>query len=223
MSIQALFFDFDGLILDTETPEYEVLQQIFKPHGLSFPLSEWAKVLGASPGAFDPFDYLARNTHPPVDPAAVKVEFLKRSLEVIEQSPPLPGVLSLLDQAEQRGLHLAVASSSPTDWVHGHLKRLGLFARFQSILTRDDVAFPKPAPDLYLKSLEFFNLQPHQAIVFEDSPNGITAGRAAGIFTVAVPNPVTRLLDTSHASLVLSSLSDLTLDELMAKANHAHP
>jgi HAD superfamily hydrolase (TIGR01509 family) len=220
MSIQALLFDFDGLILDTETPEYEVLKSIYQSYGLDFPLSEWAKVIGASPGIFDPFAHLAQSTTQPVDPDALKKEFLKRSLEAIDQQPPLPGVLKLLDAAEQRGLRLAVASSSPTVWVHGHLKRLGLFERFQSILTRDDVAFPKPAPDLYLKTLEFFNLQPHQAIVFEDSPNGITAGRAAGIFTVAVPNPVTRLLDTSHASLNVSSLAELSLDELIARANH---
>lgn len=220
MSIQALLFDFDGLILDTETPEYEVLQSIYQSYGLDFPLSAWAKVIGASPGIFDPFTHLAQNVTQPVDTEELKKLFLQRSLAVIEQQPPMPGVLNLLDAAEQRGLRLAVASSSPTDWVHSHLKRLGLFHRFQSILTRDDVTHPKPAPDLYLKTLDAFHLQPHQAIVFEDSPNGITAGRAAGIFTIAVPNGVTRLLDTSHANLTLPSLAALTLEELIAKTNH---
>ncbi len=221
MSIKTLIFDFDGLILDTETPEYQILLDLFQPYGLTFPIEEWAKAVGASPGAFDPFDYLASRTSLPVDQAALRQVFLQRSLALIEQQPPLPGVVSLLDQAGQAGLSLAVASSSPSDWVHNHLKRLNLHHRFQSILTRDDVTHPKPHPELYLATLQVFNLQPHQAVVFEDSPNGITAARAAGIFCVAVPNQVTRLLDTSRANLTLSSLAGLTLDQLILKANHA--
>ncbi len=215
MPIKALIFDFDGLILDTETPEYHILQELFQPYGLRLPIEEWAKALGASPGAFDPFAYLAAQTPLPVDQPALRKIFLERSLALIDEQPPLPGVLALLNRAEQLHLHLAVASSSPTDWVHRHLKRLGLFQRFASILTRDDVTHAKPHPQLYLRTLEVFNLQPHEAIVFEDSPNGITAARAAGIFCVGVPNHVTRLLDTSHASLTLPSLAALTLDELI--------
>lgn len=220
MSIKALIFDFDGLILDTETPEYEILVELFQSYGLTFPIEEWAKAVGASLGAFDPFAYLASRTALPVDQSALKQVFLQRAIALIEQQPPLPGVLSLLDQAGQAGLSLAVASSSPSDWVHNHLKRLNLHHRFQSILTRDNVTHPKPHPELYLTTLQVFNLQPHQAIVFEDSPNGITAARTAGIFCVGVPNRVTRLLDTSRASLTLSSLADLTLDQLILKANH---
>lgn len=219
MPIKALIFDFDGLILDTETPEYIILQELFQPYGLSLPIEEWAKALGASPGAFDPFAYLAQKTTHPVDQTALRDIFWKRSLALIDQQPPLPGVLSLLEQAEQRGLKLAVASSSPSDWVHNHLKRLGLHHRFNSILTRDDVTHAKPHPELYLRTLQVFGLHPTEAIVFEDSPNGITAARTAGIFCVGVPNHVTRLLDTSHANLTLTTLGDLTLDQLIQEAN----
>lgn len=220
MAIKSLIFDFDGLMLDTESPEYIILQEIYRNFGLELPLEEWAKALGASPEAFDPFAYLAEKANQPIDTLSLKNSFKERALEKIHQQPPMPGVLALLERAEQLGLKLAVASSSPRAWVHDHLKRMGLHQRFQSILTRDDVTYPKPHPELYQTTLKVFGLQPHEAIVFEDSPNGITAARAAGIFTVGVPNHVTRLLDTSHASLILNSLADLTLDELILRTNH---
>ncbi len=117
-------------------------------------------------------------------------------------------------------MKLAIASSSPRAWVVNHLTRLKLRENFDPIVTSDEVIHVKPAPDLYLKSIELLGLKPSQAIAFEDSPNGIRAARAAGLFCVAVPNPITQQLEMDHADLVIDSLESVTLDELIEKADH---
>jgi beta-phosphoglucomutase-like phosphatase (HAD superfamily) len=123
-------------------------------------------------------------------------------------------VLEWLDDAELLGLALGVASSSPLAWVEGHLERLGIRSRFRSIVCRTHNRPPKPAPDLYLAALDDLGVAASDTIAVEDSPNGITAAKAAGLFCVAVPNPMTRPLDFSGADLLLDSLADLPLSEL---------
>jgi putative hydrolase of the HAD superfamily len=91
---------------------------------------------------------------------------------------------------------------------------------FEIILTSDNVSQIKPHPELYLKAVEALGLKPSEAIAFEDSPNGIKAAKAAGLFCVAVLNPITRQLDTDHADLVIDSLAEISLDKLIEKTNH---
>ncbi len=220
MTIKGLIFDFDGLILDTETPEYLILQEIFKTYGTTLPVSEWNAALGASLKAFDPFKYLEKKVSQPLDQPALRMLWRVRSDDLIQQQEPLPGVTQTMQRARELGLKLAVASSSPRIWVIDHLARLGLLDLFEIVLTAEDVLRVKPEPDLYLKSLQALGLEAIEAIAFEDSPNGIMAARAAGLFCVAVPNPLTRQLDINQADLVIDSLASITLDELMEKANH---
>ncbi len=220
MTIEGLIFDFDGLILDTETPEYLVLQDIFGSFGASLPLAEWNASVGASLEAFDPFEYLAKHVCQPFDRTALRKLWRINSNRMIDQQGPLPGVVKTIHRAQELGLKLAIASSSDRTWVVGHLARLNLLDKFTKILTAEDVAHIKPAPDLYQKAIQALGLKPSAAVAFEDSPNGIIAARAAGLFCVAVPNPITRQLDVDHADLVIDSLASLTLDELIEKANH---
>jgi beta-phosphoglucomutase-like phosphatase (HAD superfamily) len=113
------------------------------------------------------------------------------------------------------GLKLAVASSSRRAWVEGHLERLGLLSYFQVIRTKEDVALTKPDPALFLRAAEGLGVPPRETIVLEDSQNGVRAARFAGAFTVAVPNALTRHLDLSQANLLLESLGDLPLWDLL--------
>jgi HAD superfamily hydrolase (TIGR01509 family) len=142
----------------------------------------------------------------------------KEYLESVSKQPILPGVVNYLDAAKGLGIKLAVASSSPENWVRGHLTRLELFEHFSTIKTADDVSQTKPAPDLFNAVLKEFSLEPTQAIVLEDSPNGILASKAAGIYCVAVPNPLTTQLKFDQADLTLKSLADLSLEKLLEKA-----
>ncbi len=131
----------------------------------------------------------------------------------------LPGVMDYLHDAKRLNLKLAIASSSPHSWVDTHTKRLGIFDYFDPVICADDVPAgrTKPNPDLFLLALDQLQVQKNEAIVFEDSPNGVKAAKSAGIFVVAVPNMVTSLLSIENANLTLTSLSDLSLTDLLDK------
>jgi HAD superfamily hydrolase (TIGR01509 family) len=213
--LQALIFDFDGLILDTETPEVEVWQDIYREHGHELPVDEWAKTVGGyGISTFDAAAHLSGLTG--LDPAPLRVAYRVRADRVIYAKPIQPGVLELLDAARARGLGLAVASSSSHAWVDSHLARLGIAARFDQVICSEDVApgRTKPNPDLFLKAVEQLQVKKDAAVVFEDSPNGVKAARAAGVFVVAVPNPLTASLGVYGADLTVNSLAELSLQDL---------
>lgn len=212
--IRAIIFDFDGLIADTETPVYQSWQEICAEYGCTLTLGDWAAALGTW-GGFDVFAHLEAQTGTVIDRVAVKARHDKRERELAGALPALPGVLAYIAEAERLGLKLAVASSSSRDWVAGHLTRLELINTFECIFCRDDVSRVKPEPELYLSALAALGVGAADAIALEDSPNGITAAKRAGIFCVAVPNDLTSQLSTDHADLVLPSLDAMPLTELL--------
>ena len=112
-------------------------------------------------------------------------------------------------------MSLAVASTSSRKWVHGHLDRIALLDSFSHLACGDEVEQVKPAPDLYWLALQRLGKDPSQAIAIEDSPNGIAAAKAAGLFCIAVPNPLTARLDMSAADMRLASLAELPLAEAL--------
>jgi len=215
--IKGLIFDFDGLILDTETPEYQALSAAYAEHGQHLPVTLYGSVVGAQYGQrFDPVVHLSSLTGAPIESKTFWERVDKQRMDIIERSQPLPGVEIYLETAKRRGLKLAVASSSPHSWVDGHLQRLGLFHYFDIVQCKDDVRQVKPAPDLFLAALGALQLRAEEALVFEDSLNGVLAAQAAGIHVVAVPNPVTVHLDIRGESLRLVSLAEMPLQALLA-------
>ena len=141
-------------------------------------------------------------------------------MQLVEELNILPGVHETINDARTVGLRLAMASSSPRDWVVHHLHRLGIYDVFDCILTREDVTRVKPDPELFLSTVNYLSLTPAEAIVLEDSLNGVVAAKAAGIFCIAVPNPLTAQLDLDHADLILNSMADLDLHHLLVKLDH---
>jgi putative hydrolase of the HAD superfamily len=218
--VKALIFDFDGLILDTETPEYRVWQSIYREHGFELPQDEWGKIVGGyGISSFDAAEHLSLLSQGQLDSVSLRDRFRSESHALIHAQSILPGVLDTIHGAKGLGLKLAIASSSQHSWVDTHSKRLGIFEYFDEVICADDVAVgrTKPNPDLFLLALKQLQVQKNEAIVFEDSPNGVRAAQSAGIFVIAVPNPVTSLLSIENANLRLTSLSDLSLHELLNK------
>lgn len=216
--IRALILDFDGLILDTEMPLRLSWDEIYRDVGLSVPAAEWASFLGSAADPPAPYDLLERHLGRPVDREALRHRRQAREDQLLSQETLLPGVQSLLDEADDLGLRLSVASSSERAWVEGHLARFGLGGRFHAIVCAEDVRATKPAPDLYVEALHRLRVQPSEAIAFEDSAHGVRAAKAAGLFCVAVPNQVTRHLRLDDADLALSSLDERPLQELIRQA-----
>ena len=218
--IKALIFDFDGLILDTETPEFHVWQDIYREHGYEFPAEKWASIVGGGGHSdFDAAENLSLLIEGRLDSASLRDRNSLESGVLIARLEPLPGVMNYLNEAKRLGLKLAIASSSPRSWVDSHARRIGVFQFFDHVVTREDVGpgRTKPNPDLFLTALDRLGVPKEAAIVFEDSPNGVKAARRAGIFVVAVPNELTSTLSLDEADLILSSLSDMPLPVLLDK------
>jgi len=220
-AMDLLIFDFDGLILDTESSAFQTWTEIYGSYGADLPVSVWGQCIGTSHHAFNVYDHLEKQVGRPLDRDELKRTFLKRHQELLKGLDPRPGVLEYLEEARKLRIALAVASSSHQDWVMGHLSRLGLAELFHSIRTADDVERVKPHPDLYDLTLTFMGVSPDRALAFEDSPNGITAAQAAGIYCVAVPNPVTAQLDIAHADQRIESMADISLRELLHRIETA--
>ena len=218
MAVRALLFDFDGLIVDTETPSFASWQEVYREHGQELPLERWAAVIGTI-GGFEPLDYL-EELHGPVDRQAVNERRREHELGLVEIENLRPGVLDYLEEANRLGIKTAIVSSSSRSWVDRHLIRLERAEHFDEIVTADlDQERAKPRPTLYLEALERLGVSADEAIAFEDSPNGVKAAKAAGIYTVAVPNGVTISLGLGEADLVLDSLAQMPLHELLARSS----
>ena len=211
--IRALIFDFDGLILDTETALIDAYGDVHASHGQPFDRPTFTRSVGHADYAFDPWKAFGAAA----DRSRLEAERRAFNETRNGEQPILPGVEELLAGGRSAGLRIGLASNSSHGHVRGHLARLGLLDRFDFLACRDDVASPKPEPDVYRLVLNHFGLRPHEAIAFEDSFTGTTAAKRAGVWVVAVPNPSTGHHDFAHVDLQVGSLADCRLSDLLAR------
>lgn len=216
--VRALIFDFDGLIVDTESPEFKAWQAVFDECGGMLSLEDWAGSVGRSELCLDPYAELERQTGRSV----VREEVRARKRELFQlffsDRGMLPGVREYLDDARELGLAIGLASSASRDWIEGHLERLEIGHYFAAVRAEEDVERAKPDPELFLATLAALGVSPEEGIALEDSPNGLLAAKRAGLFCLAVPNSITRQLDLEEADLRVDSLADLPLEQLLARA-----
>ena len=218
MAIRGLLFDFDGLLLDTETPSRRAFEDLYRDHGHELPHERWSTVIGTIGAEFEPYEHLEELVGTELDRDVLDARRRAREDELCELEDLRPGIEDYLTEADRRGLARAIVSSSSRDWVDRHLGRLGHVNGWQAIVTADgDSERAKPRPTLYLEALDAVGATAAEAIAFEDSPNGVRAAKAAGLFCVAIPNPATQTLALDDADLVLESLADLPLPDLLAR------
>ena len=216
--MRGLIFDFDGLIVDTEGPIFNAWQRIYREHGQELPLDRWLTIIGTASGPFDPLLELRQRTGKALE--REELDALERLYykEATAMQQLLPGVEKYIADARRLGLKVGIASSSARSWVMEHLQRFGLEQAFDCIVCREDVIKTKPDPELYRTALDRLDLKPPEALALEDSTNGIRAAKAAGLFCIAVPNPLTANMDLQQADLRLTSLDAVSLGELIAQA-----
>ena len=220
MAIGGLLFDFDGLLVDTETPARLAYEELYREHGHELPLDRWATLVGTIGADFDPDHHLEELVGRPLDRDQLIARRRARELELSDLEDLRPGIEEYLVEAHHRGMTTAIVSSSSRDWIAQHLDRLGRVDGWDAIVAADgDVARAKPQPTLYLEALDLLRLQPNEAIAFEDSLNGVRAAKGAGIFCVAVPNPITQTFALEEADLLVESLDAMPLDELLARVD----
>ena len=219
MPLRALVFDFDGVIADTEGPEFEAWRDTWLDYGHELTLAEWVQCIGTNdPHGWDPLTALAARVGAGFDPDEANRRRRARHHPLIHAlDAPLPGVVDLLAQARAAGLRTAIASSSDDAWVPPLLEQLDLVDHFEHLSLFDGTCPAKPAPDLYLRACAALAVAPAEAVAIEDSPNGIAAAKAAGLWCVAVPHAITRGLDLAAADLVVDSLEHLSLEELLSR------
>jgi HAD superfamily hydrolase (TIGR01509 family) len=215
--IRAFLFDFDGLIIDTETASRAGWEWLYREHGHELPPEKWALVVGTV-GAWNPMEHLEELVGEPLERDALNERRYAHELTLLEAEQLRPGISDYLAAAERHGLKRAIVSSASRRWIDMHLSRVERAVGWDAIITADhDERRAKPNPAMYLEALDVLGVAADEAVVFEDSPNGVRAGRAAGIFVVAVPNAVTRDYALDEADLVVESLAALPPDELLAR------
>jgi HAD superfamily hydrolase (TIGR01509 family) len=220
MRIRAFLFDFDGLILDTELASRAGWELLYREHGHELPADLWATLVGTTHAPWDPMAHLEELVGEPLEREALNERRYAHEIALIEAEELRPGIAEYLAAARQHGLKRAIVSSSTRRWVDMHLERLEEAVGWDAICTADrDPARAKPAPVLYLEALEQLDVTADEAVAFEDSPNGVLAAKAAGVFCVAVPNEVTRELglEEAGADIVLDSLADLPPEALFRR------
>jgi HAD superfamily hydrolase (TIGR01509 family) len=180
-------------------------------------MDRWLDYVGREAGWFDALAHLESLVGPDFDRQSVKSRRDARKADLIARLDVMAGVRDYIAEGRRLGLRLAIASSSPRDYVRGHVERLGLGGVWDAIVCREDAPRAKPAPDLYVRAIEELGVAPGEAVAIEDSPNGIAAAKAAGMWVVAVPNEVTGALDLSLADCRLGSCAELPLTDLLAR------
>src|SRR5438093_13318011 len=216
VAIRGLLFDFDGLLVDTETPSRLAYEELYREHGHELPLDKWATLVGTIGAPFDPDDHLERLVGRPLDREQMSQRLRAREHELCELGDRRPGIDDYLAEAERRGLATAIVSSSTSEWITRHLARLDRLNSWDVIMAADgDRERAKPRPTLYLDALAALGLAPDEAIAFEDSLNGVRAAKGAGLFCVTVPNPITATSALAAADPVTESVEDLPLAELL--------
>jgi HAD superfamily hydrolase (TIGR01509 family) len=220
MAVRAFLFDFDGLILDTEFASRAGWEQLYRDHGHELPADLWATLIGTTHAPWNPMAHLEELVGEPLEREALNERRRRHEQALIEAEELRPGIAEYFAAAQSRGLKRAIVSSSDRKWVDSHLERLEEAVGWDAICTADhDPARAKPSPTLYLEALDLLSVAAGEAVAFEDSPNGVLAAKAAGVFCVAIPNEVTRDLglEEAGADLVVDSLADLPPEALFRR------
>jgi HAD superfamily hydrolase (TIGR01509 family) len=212
--LEAVVFDFDGTILDSETAEFESHVQLFSECGATLTLEEWCEGVGI----VTPHDYwfvqlCARARNPPGD----YEQFLERRSAYFRTRvrwEPMAGIGELIDELTAARVPCAIASTASGDWVTRALLQLRLTERFNAVVTGDQVERGKPAPDVYLEAARRLGVDPGSCVAVEDSGPGLAAAGAAGMKTVIIPHTLSRNHDLAKADLRVSHAGELTLARL---------
>lgn len=209
MAIEAVLFDFDGVLVDTEWAIYDAWHRTFRANGHSLPLDVYTQCIGSDFNTWSPKNHLEDLTGEVFDWHDLDSQRQAEIMRDLDGAGPMPGVTELLEKLESVGIRTAVVSSSSHQWVDGWLEKLGLASSFETVVCRGDAPHIKPAPDLYQEAVKRLGLKADECLVIEDSLNGIKAARSAKIEVWAVPNRVTACLDFSLAKRVFPSLEEV--------------
>jgi HAD superfamily hydrolase (TIGR01509 family) len=206
----AIIFDMDGVLIDSEPLHFEVLNEVLSLDGHTLSRAENEEFIGTTTEAMWATLIARRGlVRPMAEYRALYDEILLRVLR--QPREPAPGVLALIQRARQLGMRLGVASSSRRLWIEATLGSLGLSESFDTLVSGDDVVRGKPDPQIYLLAAQRLGLSPRRCLAIEDSPNGVQSARAAGMAVLGVRTSYTAHLRLEGAERIVDSLAELDL------------
>jgi HAD superfamily hydrolase (TIGR01509 family) len=209
--IEAVVFDLDGVMIDSEPLSWVALNRLLEPVGSSLSYAEYQALIGLDSVTTAKYVNALSPTELSVDYVLAELERLR--IEIIrEQAEPIDGLIALVAELANRGLPLAVASNSPSAYVRAALEAIGMSGEFKAAIGEDDVENGKPAPDLYLKAASILGAVPGACLVFEDSPAGMASAVAAGTRCVVIPSHDLADADFSPAHARYDSLLEVHED-----------
>jgi len=216
--IQAILFDLDGLMVDSEPLAKQAWRMLLARYGHSLDQGTVQDLFGLR--SADSAQLVQERFSLPLsaEQVASQQKEIFGSLLQEDTLRTMPGLSDLLQAVDARGLIRAVATSSGRDWAAFALDAIGAGQGFAAVITSDLVRNGKPAPDIYLAVARALSLPPEACLALEDSPAGVQAAKAAGMRCVAVPNEMTAGMDLSAADWILPSLGAVVeqLDRLVA-------
>jgi HAD superfamily hydrolase (TIGR01509 family) len=201
LEFDAIIFDHDGTLVDTESPDFEACRILCAEQGIELALEYWARTVVGHMNGYDVmYEELLKQSGISRDQMHRRLDQLWA--ETQKKTNLMPGVLVLLPELKRHGYRLAVATASDRQWTDRWLSHFNLLPYFEVIATGDEVPNNKPAPDVYLHAAAQLGVEPGRCLVFEDSMAGVTAASAAGMIVVAVPSHVTRTLNFQGAHAI---------------------
>lgn len=214
--IKAVIFDFDGLIIDTESLWFEVYEQAAKDiFDIDIDIWNFAEAVGTSEEPY--LQLIEEQTGYPIDRNAFLIQVRNMFQQRVSTLEPREGVRDYIAYAKSNNYKIGLATSSTYEWVYKFLTKFELIDNFDVIKTADIVGTKKPNPRVYLEVLKALEVTAKNAIAFEDSLNGFKAATGAGISTILVPNRLTSYIEFPPNNLILSSMGVLSLKEVIDK------
>lgn len=209
--VKAIFFDLDGVLIDSETVQQGLIQEALLEKGLDIPLEAFVSLIG-SHKSLNPWDAIRRDYHIEIKQEELhKIIFgnhRERFNAIDRKSMMFKEVPEVLKQLKEKGILLACASSSSLEYIQTSLNACGIIGYFDLITSSDDFKRSKPAPDIYQYCQDYFKLSDKECLVIEDSPYGIKAGLAAKMTVLARLNPHVPL-DQHLATAIINNLNDV--------------
>lgn len=216
--INAVIFDMDGVIINSEPIQSKAFEQVIKDYGKKPQLQNNGLVQIPGLRSSENWDII-KKTHGINEDTIILIEKRRLVYQTLLQSHliSMPGVLSFLTFLKKHNYKIALASSSANFNIDMVLSGLKITSFFQVIVSGENVKKSKPDPDIYLETAHQLNTPPKQCLVIEDTYAGVIAAKAAGMKVVAVPNKYTKKLDFSIADLIVKSLLSKKLSSFILK------
>ncbi|MBT2227431.1 HAD family phosphatase [Nonomuraea sp. NEAU-A123] len=210
--MEAVFFDMDGLLVDSEKVWLEVETGVMARLGAEWTPEHQVHLVGGSMERT--VDYMLAVSGSSVTPEDLREWMIDGMVaRLVDGVRMMPGASELLDAVREEGIPVALVTSSLREIADAVLKAVGR-DRFDAIVTADDVTRTKPDPEPYLTAAVLLDVEPVRCVVLEDSPNGVAAATAAGCAVVAVPSLLP--IDPAPGRLVVPSLTEVTVSTLRA-------